>query len=46
MPRFPQLHDRARRVPLERRSVKGFLLAQGEARIEEMEKDGLLPKGK
>ena len=30
----------------ERRSVKGFLLALAEARIEEMEKNGLLPKGK
>jgi porphobilinogen deaminase len=30
----------------ERRSVKGFLLALTEARIEEMEKNGLLPKGK
>lgn len=29
-----------------RRSVKGFLLALAEARLEEMEKNGLLPKGK
>jgi len=31
---------------VERRSVKGFLLALAEARICELEKSGLLPKGK
>ena len=31
---------------VERRSVKGFLLALAEARIHELEKSGLLPKGK
>ena len=31
---------------VERRSVKGFLLALAEGRIQELEKQGLLPKGK
>jgi hypothetical protein len=30
----------------ERRTVKGFLLALAEERIQELEKKGLLPKGK
>ena len=30
----------------ERRSVKGFLLALAEERIRELERKGLLPKGK
>ena len=31
---------------VERRTVKGFLLALAEGRIQELEKNGLLPKGK
>ena len=31
---------------IERRSVKGFLLALAEERIQDLEKKGLLPKGK
>jgi hypothetical protein len=31
---------------VERRSVKGFLLALAEERIQDLEKKGLLPKGK
>lgn len=31
---------------LERRTLKGFLLALAEERIQELEKKGLLPKGK
>jgi hypothetical protein len=31
---------------VERRTVKGFLLALAEERIQELEKKGLLPKGK
>jgi len=31
---------------VERRSIKGFLLARAKERIQELEKKGLLPKGK
>jgi hypothetical protein len=31
---------------VERRTLKGFLLALAEERIQELEKKGLLPKGK
>jgi hypothetical protein len=31
---------------VERRTVKGFLLALAEERIQDLEKKGLLPKGK
>jgi hypothetical protein len=31
---------------VERRTIKGFLLALAEERIQELEKKGLLPKGK
>ena len=31
---------------LERRTLKGFLLALAEERIQDLEKKGLLPKGK
>lgn len=31
---------------VERRTIKGFLLSLAEERIEELEKKGLLPKGK
>lgn len=40
------LHRVKLAATVECRSVKGFLLAPAEARIEEMEKNGLLPKGK
>ena len=40
------LHRVKMAATVEHRSVKGFLLALAEARIEEMEKNGLLPKGK
>jgi len=31
---------------VERRTIKGFLLALAEERIQELERKGLLPKGK
>jgi len=40
------LHRVKLAATVEHRSVKGFLLALAEARIDEMERDGLLPKGK
>lgn len=40
------LHRVKLAATVERRSVKGFLLALAEARLEEMEKNGLLPKEK
>lgn len=40
------LHRVKLAATVERRSVKGFLLALAETRIEAMEKNGLLPKGK
>ena len=40
------LHRVKLAATVERRTVKGFLLALAEARIQELEKNGLLPKGK
>ena len=40
------LHRVKLAATVERRTVKGFLLALAEERIQELEKQGLLPKGK
>ena len=40
------LHRVKLAAAVERRSVKGFLLALAEERIQDLEKKGLLPKGR
>ena len=40
------LHRVKLAATVERRTIKGFLLALAEERIQELEKKGLLPKGK
>ncbi len=40
------LHRLKLAATVERRTIKGFLLALAEERIQELEKKGILPKGK